>query len=75
MRRRGKNGQFLPREQDVDDIITRIGTKDVFGTDQNRLDKPDEGFSVTSRFYNPIILKDTSRTITNPTLNRFEAGK
>ncbi len=50
-------------------ITLRFGSKEVFGTDENRADKPDEGFSVTSRFYNPK--GPIPAELRNPPLKRF----
>ncbi|WP_019504125.1 DUF1254 domain-containing protein [Pleurocapsa sp. PCC 7319] len=50
-------------------ITLRFGSKEVFGTDENRVDKPDEGFSITTRFYNPK--GSISPSLLNPSLKRY----
>ncbi len=65
------NHNTIPNEDGT--ITLRFGSKEVFGTDQNRADKPDEGFSVTSRFYNPK--KKIPKELLKPPLKRFKAVK
>lgn len=50
-------------------ITLRFGSEAACGTNENRADKNDEGFSITTRFYNPV--GEISKNQLNPSLQEL----